>query len=76
MPSSSPKIAIVCDFLTMMGGAENVILAMHEAFPSAPIYTAIYNKDKLPLFKEVDVRPSRLQKYLPNYANTTSFSLL
>ncbi|MBH1980197.1 glycosyltransferase [Candidatus Saccharibacteria bacterium] len=62
MPSSSPKIAIVCDFLTMMGGAENVILAMHEAFPSAPIYTAIYNKDKLPLFKEVDVRPSRLQK--------------
>lgn len=46
----------------MMGGAENVILAMHEAFPSAPIYTAIYNKDKLPLFKEVDVRPSRLQK--------------
>ena len=46
----------------MMGGAENVILAMHEAFPSAPIYTAIYSKDKLPLFKEVDVRPSRLQK--------------
>lgn len=60
--ATPPKIAIVCDFLTMMGGAENVILAMHEAFPSAPIYTAIYNEDKLPLFKEVDVRPSRLQK--------------
>lgn len=58
----TPKIAIVCDFLTIMGGAENVILAMHEAFPAAPIYTAIYNKDKLPAFRELDVRPSRLQK--------------
>jgi glycosyltransferase involved in cell wall biosynthesis len=59
---NSPKIAIVCDFLTMMGGAENVILAMHEAFPTAPIYTAIYNEDKLPAFKQLDIRPSRLQK--------------
>ena len=42
-----PRIAIVCDFLTTMGGAENVVLAMHEAFPDAPIYTAIYNRDKV-----------------------------
>ncbi len=62
MATKQPKIAIVCDFLTMMGGAENVVLAMHEAFPSAPIYTAIYNDDKLPAFRELDVRPSRLQK--------------
>lgn len=55
-------MAIVCDFLTTMGGAENVVLAMHEAFPDAPIYTAIYNPDKLPAFHELDVRPSRLQK--------------
>lgn len=46
----------------MMGGAENVVLAMHEAFPNAPIYTAMYNKDKVPAFRELDVRPSRLQK--------------
>ena len=62
MTAHPPKIAIVCDFLTMMGGAENVVLAIHEAFPSAPIYTAIYNEDKLPQFHELDVRPSRLQK--------------
>lgn len=62
MTAQAPKIAIVCDFLTMMGGAENVVLAMHEAFPLAPIYTAIYNEDKLPQFHELDVRPSRLQK--------------
>lgn len=58
----SPKIAIVCDFLTTMGGAENVVLALHEAFPEAPIYTAIYNVNKMPLFRELDVRPSGLQK--------------
>ncbi len=60
--SAQPRIAIVCDFLTMMGGAENVVLAMHEAFPNAPIYTAIYNADKMPAFRELDVRASRLQK--------------
>lgn len=38
MNKQSPKIAIVCDFLCTMGGAENVVLALHEAFPEAPIY--------------------------------------
>lgn len=57
-----PKIAIVCDFLTTMGGAENVVLAMHEAFPEAPIYTALYNSDKMPQFHQLEIRSSRLQK--------------
>lgn len=64
---AAPKIAIVCDFLTTMGGAENVVLAMHEAFPQAPVYTAIYNKDAVPQFKKLDVRTSSLQK-LPTLA--------
>lgn len=58
----APRVAIVCDFLTTLGGAENVVLAMHEAFPDAPIYTALYNGDNMPAFRELDVRPSRLQK--------------
>lgn len=57
-----PKIAIVCDFLTVMGGAERVVLALHEAFPTAPIYTAIYNEERLPEFKDIDVRTTWLQK--------------
>ena len=60
--SSQPKIAIVCDFLTTMGGAENVVLALHEAFPQAPIYTALYNPEKVPAFAKLDVRASSLQK--------------
>ncbi len=63
MPTRTPKIAIVAEFLTVMGGAENVVLALHEAFPSAPIYTAIYEPDKLvPEFKNMDVRTTWLQK--------------
>ena len=60
--SSQPKIAIVCDFLTTMGGAENVVLALHEAFPQAPIYTALYNPEKVPAFAKLDIRTSGLQK--------------
>lgn len=45
-----------------MGGAENVVLALHEAFPDAPIFTAIYNDAKTPAFRNLDIRTSRLQK--------------
>ncbi len=57
-----PKIAIVHDWLTNMGGAERVVLALHEAFPDAPVYTSTYSPKKLPLFKDVDVRTTWLQK--------------
>lgn len=58
-----PKIAIVAEFLTVMGGAENVVLALHEAFPSATIFTALYDEEKMPAFKNKDVRTSCLQKF-------------
>ena len=57
-----PKIAIVCDFLTTMGGAENVMLVLHEMFPDAPIYTALYSPDNVPAFKNANIRTSRLQR--------------
>lgn len=60
--TKSPKIAIVCDFLTVTGGAENVVLALAEAFPGAPIYTALYDDEKVPAFQQLDIRPSRLQR--------------
>lgn len=59
-----PKIAIVCEFLTVMGGAERVVYELHQAFPNAPIYTAIYDEDRvLPEFKKLDVRTTWLQKF-------------
>lgn len=61
MPAQPPKIAIVHDWLTNMGGAERAVLAMHEAFPSAPIYTSTYNPEVMPEFKGLDVRTTYLQ---------------
>jgi len=57
------KVAIVCDWLTNMGGAENVILGLHECFPDAPIYTSVYNSDGVKPFKNLDIRTSFLQKW-------------
>ena len=72
------KIAIVHDYLNQYGGAEKVIEALHEIYPEAPIYTSLYDKDKMPdSFKEMDIRTSFMQKlpfvkkhfkkYLPLY---------
>ncbi len=60
--SSYPKVAIVHDWLTNMGGAERVVLAFHEAFPDAPIYTSTYVPENMPAFKDLDVRTTKLQK--------------
>ena len=39
-----PKnIAIVYDRVNKWGGAEQVLLALHELFPQVPLYTAVYN---------------------------------
>ncbi|MEK7154991.1 MAG: glycosyltransferase [Patescibacteria group bacterium] len=37
------RIAIVYDHVNKWGGAERVLLALHEMFPDAPLYTAVYN---------------------------------
>lgn len=59
-----PRIAIVSEFLVAMGGAERVVLALHRAFPDAPIYTAIYDEKRaMPEFKNLDIRTTWLQKF-------------
>jgi glycosyltransferase involved in cell wall biosynthesis len=61
-----PKVAIIYDWLTNMGGAERVVLAMHDAFPEAPIYTSVFDAEGCPPFKGLDVRTTWLQK-LPRF---------
>jgi glycosyltransferase involved in cell wall biosynthesis len=60
--TKKPSVAIVADWLTNMGGAEDVILALAEAFPGAPIYTSVYAPEKMPAFNHLDVRTTYLQK--------------
>ena len=66
------KVAIVCDWLTGIGGAERVVLALHEIYPKAPIYTSQYDPEKIDWFDSADVRttwlqklPKSLKKFLP-----------
>ena len=60
---SSPKVAIVCDWLTNMGGAEKVVLSLAKAFPGAPIYTSVFDPEAMPAFKGLDIRTTYLQKF-------------
>lgn len=62
-----PKIAIVTDWLTNMGGGELVVLAAHELFPEAPIYTSVYDAKKMTAFADCDVRTTYLQHLLPKF---------
>lgn len=56
------KVALVCDWLTGIGGAERVLLSLHQIYPKAPIYTSQYDPSKIDWFLDADVRTSWLQK--------------
>lgn len=62
-----PRVAIVHDWLTNMGGAEPLVLEIHKIFPNAPIYTSVYNAEKMQAFKDIDVRTTELQTKLPKF---------
>ena len=57
------KVAIVCDWLTNVGGAEKVLLEVHRLFPKAPIYTSKYSKKGIDWFDGADVRTGWLQVF-------------
>jgi glycosyltransferase involved in cell wall biosynthesis len=65
------KIAIVCDWL-IGGGAEKVVLALHELYPDAPIYTSYCSPEWRKKLNNKVVTGylqnwpfSKLRKYLP-----------
>jgi glycosyltransferase involved in cell wall biosynthesis len=58
------KVALVHDYLNQMGGAERVVMAFHDIFPDAPIYTSIYDPERVdPAFRTMDIRTSFMQKF-------------
>jgi glycosyltransferase involved in cell wall biosynthesis len=59
------RIALVHDYFVQMGGAERVAEAMHDSFPSAPVYTTVALPNSLPKrLRGADIRTSPLQ-HLP-----------
>lgn len=72
------NVALVHDWLNQLGGAEDVLEEMTQLFPTAPIYTSMYWREKMPAhWQQWDIRTSfvgRLpgayrhhQRYLPLY---------
>ena len=58
------KVALAHDYLNQMGGAERVVLALHEMFPDAPLYTSIYDPQRVDAaFQSIDIRTSFMQKF-------------
>lgn len=58
------KTALVYDRVNKWGGAERVLLALHEIFPDAPLYTSVYDQKNAPwagVFPEI--KTSFLQKF-------------
>ncbi len=60
------RVALVHDYLVTFGGAERVLIALHEIFPDAPVYVAIADQEKLgdnwEQFRNWDLRTSWFQK--------------
>jgi glycosyltransferase involved in cell wall biosynthesis len=58
------RTAIVYDRVNKWGGAERVLLALHEMFPEAPLYTSVYDAKHAPWAKVFpEIKTSFLQKF-------------
>ena len=55
----TPKMAFVIDWLDTMGGAETMLLVLHEMYPEAPIYTSVYDKKRMTLMGSRSTTSSR-----------------
>ena len=63
------NMALVHDWLNQIGGAENVLEALVEMYPQAPVYTSIYAPKIMPeAYRSWDIRTSFMQR-LPGVTN-------
>ncbi|MGW5242040.1 glycosyltransferase [Monashia sp. NPDC004114] len=59
-------MAIAHDYLTQRGGAERVVLAMHRAFPDAPIHTTLFDPEgTYPEFSDARILTSPINRIAP-----------
>lgn len=63
MAEYKPKVAIVHDWLNGFAGMEQVLTALLEIFPKAPIYTSVYNPETTKSFEDQQIFTTYLQKF-------------
>jgi glycosyltransferase involved in cell wall biosynthesis len=57
------RTVLVHDYLNQYGGAERVLEAMHELAPEAPVYTSMYQPDKMPdSYRQWDIHQTWIGK--------------
>lgn len=52
------KIALVYDRVIKFGGAERILLALHELWPEAPLYTAFYDREAADWARDFKIKVS------------------
>lgn len=57
------KVALVYDRVNKWGGAERVLLALHQIFPDAPLYTSVYNQKNAKWADVFEIKTSFLQNF-------------
>lgn len=70
------KVALVYDRVNKWGGAERVLLALHQIWPEAPLYTSVYDPEGAPWAKVFPIRTSFLQKFPLAQKSHESYPLL
>lgn len=71
------RVAIVHDWLNQIGGAEQVLEAMVELFPGAPIYTSIYWPERMPrAYRGWDIRTTWMDHLPGIYRHHQPYLLL
>ena len=58
------KVALVYDRVNKWGGAERVLLALHEIWPDAPLFTGVYNPESAKWADVFEVKPSLIDKLI------------
>ena len=56
------RTALVHEWLTNVAGSERVLLALHELYPEAPVYTSVFVPEEFPELAGADVRTSFMQR--------------
>lgn len=55
------RVALVYDHINRFGGAERVLLVLHEIWPEAPLFTSVYDPKRAFWAKDFEVKASFLQ---------------
>jgi glycosyltransferase involved in cell wall biosynthesis len=56
------KVALVHEWLTNLAGSERVLIALHDLYPEAPIYTSVFRPEEFPQLQGAEVKTSFLQR--------------